>query len=184
MNVPPWREEPIDRRHNRKGFDCGHSTLNAFLAQYARKAHENGASKTYVAVAKADGATVLGFYTLSPAQVDFDRVPQIARPVGGRYAVGGFRLGRLAVDRKHQGVGLGGQLLVAAAERFIRASAEVGGTALMIDAKDHRAAAWYKLYGAVSLNDMPLSLLLPYSLFHKALALARGSDVASEEDRR
>jgi len=171
MTVPAWREEAIDKKHNRKGFDCGQADINTFLAQHARKAHENGASKTYVAVDKADGATVLGFYTLSPAQVDFDRVPEVARP-GGRYAVGGFRLGRLGVDKKFQGHGLGGQLLIAAAERCIRASAEMGGTALMIDAKDEKGAAWYKLYGAVSLNDMPLSLLLPYSLFKKALAKA------------
>ena len=176
MTIPAWREEAIDKKHNRKGFDCGQADINTFLAQHARKAHENGASKTYVAVDKADGATVLGFYTLSPAQVDFDRVPEVARP-GGRYAVGGFQLGRLGVDKKFQGHGLGGQLLIAAAERCIRASAEMGGTALMIDAKDEKGAAWYKLYGAVSLNDMPLSLLLPYSLFKKALAKAGAARV-------
>jgi GNAT superfamily N-acetyltransferase len=173
MTTPAWREEAIDKKHNRKGFDCGQADINTFLAQHARKAHENGASKTYAAVEKADGATILGFYTLSPAQVDFDRAPEVARP-GGRYAVGGFRLGRLGVDRKFQGHGLGGQLLVAAAERCIRASAEMGGTALMIDAKDEKGAAWYKLYGAVWLNDMPLSLLLPYSLF-KQQALAKSA---------
>ncbi len=170
MTIPAWREEAIDKRHDRKGFDCGQPALNTFLAQHARKAHENGASKTYVAVDEADGVTILGFYTLSPAQVDFHRVPEMARKGMGRHDVGGFRLGRLGIDKKCQGRGLGGQLLVAAAERCIRASAEVGGTAMMIDAKDERGAAWYKLYGAVSLNDAPLSLLMPYALFRKALA--------------
>ncbi len=172
MTIPAWREAAIEKKHDRKGFDCGQADLNAFLAQHARKAHEIGASKTYVAIDKADGVTVLGFHTLSPAQVDFHQVPEIARPGGGRHAIGGFRLGRLAVDRKFQGQGLGGQLLVAAAERCIRASAEMGGTALMIDVKSESGAAWYKLYGAVSLNDAPLSLLLPYSLFREALAAA------------
>jgi GNAT superfamily N-acetyltransferase len=176
MIVPTWREVAIDKSHNRKAFDCGQPDLNIFLAQYARKAHENGASKTYVALDKADDVTILGFYTLSPAQVDFDRVPAIARPGGGgRHAVGGFRLGRLAVDKKFQGHGLGGQLLIAAAERCIRVSTEMGGTALMIDAKDEKGADWYKLYGAVSLNDMPLSMLLPYSMFNEALANANKS---------
>jgi GNAT superfamily N-acetyltransferase len=170
MTIPAWREEAIQKKHDRKNFDCGQPALNTFLAQHARKAHENGASKTYVAVDKADGLTVLGFYTLSPAQVDFDRVPEIARPRGGRHAVGGFRLGRLAVDKKFHGLGLGGQLLIAAAERCIRASAEMGGTALMIDAKDEKSAVWYKLYGAVPLNDVPLSLLLPYTLLKRVLA--------------
>jgi GNAT superfamily N-acetyltransferase len=177
--IPPWHEVAIEKKHNRKGFDCGQDDLNAFLTLYARKAHENGASKTYVAIDAADGVTIFGFYTLSPAQVDFHRVPNIALPIGGgRHAVGGFRLGRLAVRKTFQGQGLGGQLLAAATMRCMRASAEMGGTALMIDAKDERVAAWYKSYGAVSLHDNPLSLLLSYSLFVAAVAAA-GTDTYS-----
>jgi predicted GNAT family N-acyltransferase len=86
--------------------------------------------------------------------------------------VGGFRLGRLAVGKTLQGHGLGGQLLIAAARRCIRASREMGGTAMMIDAKDRKVAAWYELYGAVPLIDMPLSLLLPYRLLEDALQKA------------
>ncbi len=169
MSLPAWREVAISGTHNRKGFDCGQPDLNTFLTQYARKAHENSVSKTYVAVDAGDETTIHGFYTLSPAQVDFNRVPELARPSGGRYPVGGFRLGRLAVSKMQQGRGLGGQLLLAAAVRCIRASTEMGGTALMIDAKDEKAAAWYRLYGAVSLNDAPLSLVLPYNLLRTAL---------------
>lgn len=172
MTLPVWREVAIEKGHNRKGFDCGQADLNVFLAQHARKAHESSVSKTYVALDAEDGTTIHGFYTLSPAQVEFYRVPDAARPGSGRYPVGGFRLARLAVSQMWQGRGLGGQLLVAAAVRCIRASAEVGGTTLIIDAKDEKAAAWYRLYGAVSLNDAPLSLLLPYSLLRAALDAA------------
>jgi hypothetical protein len=52
---------------------------------------------------------------------------------------------------------------------LMRASQEVGGTALMIDAKDERVAQWYASYGAVRLNDAPLSLVLPYGLLTAAL---------------
>ena len=54
----------------------------------------------------------------------------------------------------------------------MRVSAEVGGTALLIDAKDERAAAWYRLYGAMSLEDRPLSLVIPYAEFNKARVAA------------
>jgi GNAT superfamily N-acetyltransferase len=172
MTIPAWRDVAIDRKHDRKGFDCGQPDLNAFLAQHARKAHENGVSKTYVALDAIDLLTIHGFYTLSPAQVDFHRVPDAARPSGARYPVGGFRLGRLAVAKALHGQGLGGQLLIAAAARCIRASAEMGGTALMIDAKNEKVAAWYQLYGAIPLNDAPLSLLLPYKLMAAALQAA------------
>jgi predicted GNAT family N-acyltransferase len=167
-----WHEEPIEKGHDRKGFDCGQSDLNLFLQKYARQSHESGASKTYLAIADAEAKTVLGYYTLSPAQVEFSRVPEIARYNLGRHDVGGFRLGRLAVDITMQGQGLGGQLLVAAARRCIRASEQVGGTALLIDAKDTKTAEWYKLFGAVALTDMPLALLLPYRLLQDAITKA------------
>jgi predicted GNAT family N-acyltransferase len=74
--------------------------------------------------------------------------------------VGGFRLARLAVSKFLHGQGVGGQLLASAARRCMRTSQEVGGTALMIDAKDERVAQWYASYGAIRLNDEPLSLVL------------------------
>lgn len=170
MTAQAWHEEPIAKKHDRKTFDCGQEDLNRFLQQYARKAHEHRASK--VAVDDADGTTILGYYTLSPAQVDFYRVPEVARLNLGRHDVGRFRLARLAVSKSLQGQGLGGQLLVAAARRCMRASQEVGGTALMLDAKDERVAQWYGSYGAVRLNDAPLSLLLPYGVLAAALRKA------------
>ena len=95
MTLPAWHEEPIDKKYDRKGFDCGQDALNIFLQQHARKSHENGASKSYLAIDDSDGKTVYGFYTLSPAQVDFHRVPESARRNLGRHDVGGFRLARL-----------------------------------------------------------------------------------------
>jgi GNAT superfamily N-acetyltransferase len=172
MTTPAWHEEAIAKKHDRKFFDCGQEDLNRFLQQFARQAHEHRASKTYVAVDDVDGKTILGYYTLSPAQVDFYHVPEVARLNLGRHDVGGFRLARLAVSKFLQGHGLGGQLLVAAARRCMRASQEVGGTALMIDAKDERVARWYASYGAGRLNDAPLSLLLPYGLLVAALRKA------------
>lgn len=172
MSLPAWKELPIEKSHDRKNFDCGEPDLNLFLAQHARQAHEAGISKTYVAVHAEDPTTILGFYSLSPAQIELHRVPAAARPKAGRYPVGGFRLGRLAVSRSFQGGGLGGQLLVAAAVRCMRASAEMGGTAMMIDAKNEAVAAWYGNYGAVPLTDSPLSLLLPYHLLKAALQAA------------
>lgn len=170
MTVPDWHEEPIAKAHDRKGFDCGQVDLNDFLMRHARQAHESGASKTYVALDSADNKTILGFYTLSPAQIEFDAVPSVARPTGGgRHAIGGFRLGRLAVSKTCQRMGLGGELLVAAARRCIRVSAQVGGTLLFIDAKDARAAQWYASYGAIAIPKTPLSLVLPYSVFIAAM---------------
>lgn len=170
--VPAWREVAIDKGHDRKGFDCGQSDLNTFLAKYARQAHEAGSAKTYCAIAMNDGKTVLGFYTISPGQVDMHHVPLAARPGGGHHAFSGFRLARLAVAKAYHGRQLGGHLLARAITRCIRVSAEVGGTALLIDAKDEKAAGWYALYGAVRLDDHPLSLVMTYAAFNQARVAA------------
>lgn len=170
--VPPWHEEPIAKRHHREVFDCGDAALNDFLCRYARKSHELGGAKTFLAIDDADGTTILGFYSLSPAAVAYAQTPEILRRGLARHDVPGFRLARLAVDRRFQGEGLGGQLLLAAGRRCLRASAEVGGIALVIDAKNDRVAAWYASYGAVALLDAPLTLLLPLATIEAALKRA------------
>ncbi len=55
-----------------------------------------------------------------------------------------FRLGRLAVDKSMQGQGLGAQLLLSAGKRCIQAALQVGGVALLIDAKINRSATGTK----------------------------------------
>lgn len=167
-----WHEEPIGRKHDRDAFDCGEAALNEFLRRYARKSHERGGAKTFLAIDKSDDKTILGFYSLCPASVDFARTPEIARRGLARHDVPGFRLARLAVDRRFQGHGMGGQLLLAAGRRCLLAAVEVGGVVLVIDAKNERAAAWYASYGAVPLLDAPLSLLLPLTTIEAALKQA------------
>ncbi len=163
MDLPAWREEPIVRRHDRAGFDCGQPALNEFLQRHARRSHEEGGAKTFVAVSEADGATVLGYYSLCPATISFDRAPHAVRRGLARHEVPGFRLARLGVARPWQGQGLGSQLLLCAGRRCVRVAAEVGGVLLVIDAKDRGAAAWYSRFGAVPLDAAPLTLLLPLS---------------------
>ena len=170
--LPPWHEEPIAKNHDRQGFDCGQAELNTFLRKHARQSHERGAAKTFLAIDDADGKTVHGYYSLSPASVEYARTPAIVRRGLGPYDIGAFRLGRLAVSNALHGQGLGGQLLLAAGRRCLRVAQEVGGTALLIDAKNGKVAAWYASYGALALLDAPLTLLLPLDLVAAALRAA------------
>lgn len=167
-----WREEPIGPHHDRKSFDCGAPDLNAYLDRYARQNHESGGAKTFVAVSPAEPARVLGFYSISPGAVEFARVPAKLTKKLGRYDVPVFRLGRLAIDLSVQGQGLGGELLLAAGERALAVAAEVGGIALAIDAKDQKAARWYERFGALSLLDDPLKLILPLGVIADAIGTA------------
>ncbi|HEY1185267.1 MAG TPA: hypothetical protein VGE89_13840 [Bryobacteraceae bacterium] len=146
--------------------------MSEFLRRYARKSHDLGGAKTFLAIDDADNKTILGFYSLSPASVAYARTPEIVRRGLARHDVPGFRLARLAVDRRFQRQGLGGQLLLSAGRRCLLASAEVGGVVLVIDAKNEGVAGWYSSYGAVPLLDAPLSLLLPLAVIDAALKKA------------
>jgi GNAT superfamily N-acetyltransferase len=167
-----WREVSIDRRHDRKHFDCGVADLNEYLNRYARQNHETGGAKTFVAVPPSEPARILGFYSISPGSIEFARVPASLIRRLGRYEVPVFRLGRLAVDLSVQGIGLGGDLLLAAGTRALAVAAEVGGVALAIDAKDANAARWYERFGALPLLDDPLKLILPLSAIADAIRTA------------
>jgi GNAT superfamily N-acetyltransferase len=167
-----WREEPVGRHHDRKNFDCGSRELNEYLNRYARQNHETGGAKTFVAVAPAEPSRILGFYSISPGSVEFARAPAALTKKLGHYEVPVFRLGRLAVDLSVQGKGLGGDLLLAAGERAVAVSAEVGGVALAIDAKNAQAAKWYEGFGALALLDDPLKLVLPLSVVADAITAA------------
>lgn len=96
-----------------------------------------------------------------------------------RYDVPCFRLARLAVDRKVQKQGVGGQLLLAAGRRCLVAAAEVGGVALLIDAKNEGVAKWYSSYGAVPLDDAPRTLMLPLTTI--AVALKAAGQIRTED---
>ena len=172
MTLPTWHEEPIEKRHDRASFDCGDTDLNDFLQRHARKSHEKGGAKTFLAIDDADTTRILGFYSLSPASIAYERTPELVNRGLARHEVPVFRLGRLAVDMSAQGEVPGGQLLLAAGRRCLYVAAQAGGVALLIDAKNERVAKWYASYGAVPLLAAPLSLLLPFKTIHSALSAA------------
>lgn len=62
--------------------------------------------------------------------------------------------------------------MLAAGRRCLCVATEVGGVALLIDAKNERAVHWYASYGGVPLLDAPHSLLLPFKIIHAALTAA------------
>jgi GNAT superfamily N-acetyltransferase len=162
-----WREEALARSHDRKGFDCGEPILNDYLVRYARQNHEAGGAKTFVAVSSEYPKRILGYYSVCPSSLEYERTPETIRRGLGHYDVPVFRMGRLAVDRTVQGQGLGGQLLMSCGRRCLAVATQVGGVGVLIDAKDERGAIWYASYGAVTIPDAPLTLLLPFSTIEK-----------------
>ena len=152
--------QPLTGRHDRSAFESGSAPLDAWLRQSAQQHQRRGISKTFVAVADDAPSRILGFFALTACEILSEELPQDLAKVLPR-KIPGIRLGRLAVDRSVQGQGRGELMLLNAIERAKRVLEHIGVHALFVDAKDARAAAFYRKYGFRPLPSDPLRLVLP-----------------------
>lgn len=156
-------EKPLNLEvHDRAGFDCGVPSLNDYLHRYAAQHLRQGVSSIYVLTDAAAPARILGYYTLGAAQVDAVGLPEAARKRLPRFPVPCFRMGRLACSLEQQGSGLGRLLLGCAVDRCLKAREQVAAYALIVDAKDDTAKAFYEHYGFAAFASTPLTLYLPF----------------------
>lgn len=155
-----FRVAPLDPEHDRAGFDCGSDPLTRYLRQQASQDMRRRVAACFVAL-QGDNR-VAGFYTLAAASVLLADLPAAMAKKLPRYPmVPAVRMGRLAVDQAFKGQGLGGALLADALARCARA--EIAAHALVVDAKDEGAAAFYRHHGFQPLPDSPMTLFLPLS---------------------
>lgn len=160
--------EKLSRDFARDGFDCGIESLNDFLKRYALQNLKKNISVTMVAASEENRKKILGYCSVSMAQVNFENLPADLAKGIPRYPAPAMRIGRLAVDRAAQGTGLGGELLRHALYRALELSREVGTCIVLVDAIDENAKRFYEKYGFVSLIDLPLSLVLPMETIAEA----------------
>lgn len=139
-----------------QSFDCGHAALNQFLQRYALVNQKANSAQTYVCV---HGSEVAGFYSLAVGSVNPEDAPSRVMKGLARHPVPVMILARLAVDRRHQGNGLGQALLKNALLRTAQAADIAGIRCLLVHAKDESARQWYLSW------DFELSPTDPYHLF-------------------
>jgi GNAT superfamily N-acetyltransferase len=151
---------PLTGSHDRQGFDCGRTELNDWLQRIARQHHDKGLSKTFVAIREQAPAVICGYYALTVAELDNSQIPESRRGKLPR-RIPGVRLGRLAVDLRYQGTGLGELLLVDALTRARRIQQDAGVVGLFVDAIDEQTAGFYLRLGFSSSPGNPLLLFLP-----------------------
>ncbi len=155
-------EQALDaRRHDRAGFRCGEPALDEYLHRYAAQQSGKGVSAVFVLVDDAQPSQILGFYTLSAAQMGTTQLSAAEQKKLPRYPVPCFRMGRLAVCTERHGTGIGATLIGLAVDRCLKARAHVGAYALLVDAKNEQAAAFYRHYGFTACADSPMVLYLP-----------------------
>nr|WP_244374927.1 GNAT family N-acetyltransferase [Nitrobacter winogradskyi] len=101
-----------------------------------------------------------GYYTLSSTALKLAELPAQATRKLPRYpSVPATLIGRLAVDRRHQGKGYGRFLLADALYRALRS--EIAAFAVIVDAKDENARRFYERESFLPLPDQPMKLFRP-----------------------
>lgn len=146
--------------HQRKPFDCGDADLNRYLQQYARQNVKHRIDKVFVATESASPQTILGYYTLSAGSVRASDLPDEYKRRLPNYPVPVALLGRLAVDKHHQGQRLGSILLADAIQRVEQASEVMVVYAVVVDALNFSVAEFYRQFGFIAFPEQPLKLFL------------------------
>ena len=154
-------EQALDpARHDRKGFSCGVPALDDYLQRFAIQQSKKGVTVVRVLIDTNQPAEVLGYYSLSAAQIDVNALSEADKKQLPHYPVPCFRMGRLACSISNQGKGIGKLLIGCAVTRCLEARKQVAAFALIVDAKDVRAKAFYKHYGFKTCVDSPMTLYL------------------------
>jgi GNAT superfamily N-acetyltransferase len=156
-------DSPLDPAlHDRRGFECGVPALDEYIQRFAEQHRRRGISSIFVLTDSAQPERILGYYTLSAAEVDAERLAEVERKKLPRYPVPCFRMGRLACRADQQGHGLGKLLVGCAVDRCLKARQQVAAYALIVDAKDDASAAFYRHFGFKPFLDAKRTLYLPF----------------------
>jgi ribosomal protein S18 acetylase RimI-like enzyme len=152
---------PLDVAHDRAAFDCASAPLNRYLREQVTQDVRRRVAACFVALDASK--RIAGYYTLASASLLLADLPASTGKKLPRYpTVPAVRMGRLAVDREFSRQGLGGALLADALDRAARS--EIAAYALIVDAKDEAATAFYRHHGFIALPDSPCTLFLPLTL--------------------
>jgi GNAT superfamily N-acetyltransferase len=153
-----FRIEVLSAAHDRAAFSSGTPALDRYFAQQVTQDVRRRATTCYVAVESATGM-IAGFYTVAAAGIPLTDLPPALLKRLPRYpSVPVARLGRLAVDQRYRGQKLGGALLWDAIQRAGRS--EVAVFALVVDAKDDAAEAFYRHHGFIAFGSSSRQLVL------------------------
>jgi predicted N-acetyltransferase YhbS len=149
--------EPLRGKHDCGDFCCGDEDLDVWLHRYARHAEAAGPARTFVSTSAGN---VVGYYALTVGQIRAmeatDRLLK-GQPRGRPVPV--LILARLAVDRRHQGKGVGRSLLQDALLRCMAAAENVGARAIIAHAREE-ASTFYDRFGFEASPADPLQRIL------------------------
>jgi GNAT superfamily N-acetyltransferase len=150
--------ERLRRDHPRRKFHSGHKLVDDWIATKALQNQSKHLSATKVLLDAA--GTIVGFYTLAPAQIDFGDLPaDLARRLPQRMLPVAV-LAWLGVDQAFQGQGIGGRLLARALRDCWEGSRIFPFVAVILDCIDEYSKSFYLRFGFAELPGQPYRLFL------------------------
>jgi GNAT superfamily N-acetyltransferase len=157
MNLLLSAPESLNPAHGLSEFDCGDLSLDDWLKRRALTNHLSGASRVFVVADQS--SSVFGYYAIAAGAISHhDSTSAMRRNMPDPIPV--MVLGRLAVDRRAQGLKLGASLLQDAVTRAVSVSQNAGVRALLVHALNLQAKAFYEHYGFQTSPTNPMTLLL------------------------
>jgi GNAT superfamily N-acetyltransferase len=145
----------LDSTHDLSNFECGEPVLDEWLKRRALQNEEGGASRTYVVCS----GQVVGYYALASGAVAHTSAPgRIKRNMPDPVPV--MVIGRLAIDSRLQGCGIGPALLRDAVLRTMQAAQIAGIRAILVHAISERAKRFYEKWGFVCSPLDPMILMI------------------------
>lgn len=152
--------EGLGKHHDRATFSCGQPDLDDWFRRRASQDEKRDVARVFVAVDPALG--VVGFYSLSSFTLSIDDLPhEIARKLPRYDAIPAALIGRLARDVRARGRGVGEILVADALRRILGARRSLAIFAIVVDAKDERAVAFYEALGSRAFPLRRNRLFLP-----------------------
>lgn len=141
-------------RKLKKEFSCGKVILDNYLKNQASQDVKRMLSACYVSVDNETGL-IQGYYTLSNNSIPLKLVPEnFKNRLPASYSsLPATLLGRLAVDDRFQGCGIGKMLLIDALSRSYGLSRMIGSFAVAVDPLDKEAEGFYSKFGFIMLPD-------------------------------
>ena len=153
--------EPLGK-HDRAAFSCGVAALDDWFRLRAGQDEKRNVARVFAAIDDRHG--VVGFYSLSSFTLAIaDLPPEYEKRLPRYGAIPAALIGRLARDERVRGEGVGDLLLADAVRRVIGASRSLAVFAIVVEAMDERAAAFYRDFGFEPFPSRPLRLFMPAS---------------------
>jgi len=157
--------EHLTAEHDIAAFECGVQELDDWLKRRALQNEASRASRTFVVTA---GGRVVGYYALATGAVaQREATGRVRRNMPEAIPV--MVLARLAIDRAHQGTGLGTSLLKDALLRTLSAAEIAGIRAVLLHAISDDAKRFYLHHGFAESPVDPMTMMVTLADIEKAL---------------